>query len=115
MMSNVIEVGFGKKPPKEVNGEKAVTLESNFYPFECPFIGSHGVITQFFKEGKTDMTIARGRSGPDIGISTDFLRRLTKNFSPLNIGDLVVFDILPDQSIGPVAIRRLDAVSSNIL
>ena len=57
MMSNVIEVGFGKKPPKEVNGEKAVTLESNFYPFECPFIGSHGVITQFFKEGKTDMTM----------------------------------------------------------
>ena len=67
MMSNVIEVGFGKKPPKEVNGEQAVTLESNFYPFECPFIGSHGVITQFFKEGKTDMTIARGRSGPDAG------------------------------------------------
>ena len=126
-MSNVIEVGFGKKPPKEepeVNAEQvvveevdvqAVTPESSFYPFERPFIGSHGVVTQFFKEGKTDMTIVRGRSGPDIGIPTDFLRRLTKNFSPLNIGDLVVLGTMPDQSIGPVAIRRLDAVSSNIL
>ncbi len=126
-MSNIIEGGFGKKPPKEeqeVNAEQvvveevdvqAVAPESAFYPFERPFIGSHGVITQFFKEGKTDMTIVRGRSGPDIGIPTDFLRRLTKNFSPLIIEDLVVFGTLPDQSIGPVAIRRLDAVSSNIL
>ena len=61
------------------------------------------------------MTIVRGRSGPDIGIPTDFLRRLTKNFSPLIIGDLVILGVLPDQSIGPVAIRRLDAVSSNAL
>lgn len=126
-MSNVIEVGFGKKPPKEeqkVNTEQvvveevdvqAVAPESSFYPFERPFIGSHGVVTQFFKEGKTDMTIVRGRSGPDIGIPTDFLRRLTKNFSPLNIGDLVILGTLPDQSIGPVAIRRLDALSSNTL
>ena len=126
-MSNVIEVGFGKKPPKEeqkVNTEQvvveevdvqAVAPESSFYPFERPFIGSHGVVTQFFKEGKTDMTIVRGRSGLDIGIPTDFLRRLTKNFSPLNIGDLVILGTLPDQSIGPVAIRRLDALSSNIL
>ena len=126
-MSNIIEGGFGKKPPKEKQTDtteqvvveevdvQAVTPESSFYPFERPFIGSYGVVTQLFKEGGIDMTIVRGRSGPDIGISTDFLRRLTKNFSPLNIGDLVVFDILPDQSIGPVAIRRLDAVSSNIL
>ena len=61
------------------------------------------------------MTIVRGRSGPDIGIPTDFLRRLTKNFSPLIIGDLVILGVLPDQSIGPVAIRRLDAESSNTL
>ena len=126
-MSNIIEGGFGKKPPKEKQTDtteqvvveevdvQAVAPESAFYPFERPFIGSYGVVTQFFKEGNTDMTIVRGRSGPDIGIPTDFLRRLTKNFSPLNIGDLVVFGTLPDQSIGPVAIRRLDAVSSNIL
>ena len=126
-MSNVIEGGFGKKPPKEKQTDtteqvvveevdvQAVAPESAFYPFERPFIGSYGVVTQFFKEGNTDMTIVRGRSGPDIGIPTDFLRRLTKNFSPLNIGDLVVIGTLPDQSIGPVAIRRLDAVSSNIL
>ena len=126
-MSNIIEGGFGKKPPKEKQTDtteqvvveevdvQAVAPESAFYPFERPFIGSYGVVAQLFKEGGIDMTIVRGRSGPDIGISTDFLRRLTKNFSPLNIGDLVVFDILPDQSIGPVAIRRLDAVSSNIL
>ena len=126
-MSNVIEGGFGKKPPKEKQTDtteqvvveevdvQAVAPESAFYPFERPFIGSYGVVTQFFKEGGTDMTIVRGRSGPDIGIPTDFLRRLTKNFSPLNIGDLVVIGTLPDQSIGPVAIRRLDAVSSNIL
>ena len=126
-MSNIIEGGFGKKPPKEeqdLNTEQvvveevdvqAVTPESSFYPFERPFIGSYSVVTQFFKEGGIDMTIVRGRSGPDIGIPTDFLRRLTKNFSPLIIGDLVVLGTLPDQSIGPVAIRRLDAVSSNIL
>lgn len=126
-MSNVIEGGFGKKPPKEKQTDtteqvvveevdvQAVTPESSFYPFERPFIGSYGVVTQFFKEGNTDMTIVRGRSGPDIGIPTDFLRRLTKNFSPLIIGDLVILSVLPDQSIGPVAIRRLDAVSSNIL
>ena len=126
-MSNVIEGGFGKKPPKEKQTDtteqvvveevdvQAVASESAFYPFERPFIGSYGVVTQFFKEGNTDMTIVRGRSGPDIGIPTDFLRRLTKNFSPLNIGDLVVIGTLPDQSIGPVAIRRIDAVSSNIL
>ena len=126
-MSNVIEGGFGKKPPKEKQTDtteqvvveevdvQAVTPESSFYPFERPFIGSYGVVTQFFKEGNTDMTIVRGRSGPDIGIPTDFLRRLTKNFSPLIIGDLVILSVLPDQSIGPVAIRRLDAVSSNAL
>lgn len=126
-MSNIIEGGFGKKPPKEKQTDtteqvvveevdvQAVAPESAFYPFERPFIGSYGVVTQFFKEGNTDMTIVRGRSGPDIGIPTDFLRRLTKNFSPLNIGDLVVIGTLPDQSIGPVAIRRIDAVSSNIL
>ena len=126
-MSNIIEGGFGKKPPKEKQTDtteqvvveevdvQAVTPESSFYPFERPFIGSYGVVTQFFKEGGTDMTIVRGRSGPDIGIPTDFLRRLTKNFSPLNIGDLVVFGTLPGQSIGPVAIGRLDAVSSNVL
>ena len=126
-MSNIIEGGFGKKPPKEeqdLNTEQvvveevdvqAVTPESSFYPFERPVIGSYGVVTQFFKEGGIDMTIVRGRSGPDIGIPTDFLRRLTKNFSPLIIGDLVILSVLPDQSIGPVAIRRLDAVSSNAL
>ena len=126
-MSNIIEGGFGKKPPKEKQTDtteqvvveevdvQAVTPESSFYPFERPFIGSYGVVTQFFKEGNTDMTIVRGRSGPDIGIPTDFLRRLTKNFSPLIIGDLVILSVLPDQSIGPVAIRRLDAVSSNTL
>lgn len=126
-MSNIIEGGFGKKPPKEKQTDtteqvvveevdvQAVTPESSFYPFERPFIGSYGVVTQFFKEGNTDMTIVRGRSGPDIGIPTDFLRRLTKNFSPLIIGDLVILSVLPDQSIGPVAIRRLDAVSSNAL
>ena len=126
-MSNVIEGGFGKKPPKEeqdLNTEQvvveevdvqAVAPESAFYPFERPFIGSYGVVTQFFKEGNTDMTIVRGRSGPDIGIPTDFLRRLTKNFSPLIIGDLVILGVLPDQSIGPVAIRRIDALSSNTL
>ena len=126
-MSNIIEGGFGKKPPKEKQTDtteqvvveevdvQAVTPESSFYPFERPFIGAYGVVTQFFKVGNTDTTIVRGRSGPDIGIPTDFLRRLTKNFSPLIIGDLVVFGVLPDQSIGPVAIRRLDAVSSNIL
>ena len=126
-MSNIIEGGFGKKPPKEKQTDtteqvvveevdvQAVTPESSFYPFERPFIGSYGVVTQFFKEGGIDMTIVRGRSGPDIGIPTDFLRRLTKNFSPLNIGDLVILGTLPDQSIGPVAIRRLDALSSNIL
>ena len=126
-MSNIIEGGFGKKPPKEKQTDtteqvvveevdvQAVTPESSFYLFECPFIGSYGVVTQFFKEGNTDMTIVRGRSGPDIGIPTDFLRRLTKNFSPLIIGDLVILSVLPDQSIGPVAIRRLDAVSSNAL
>ena len=126
-MSNIIEGGFGKKPPKENQTDtteqvvveevdvQAVTPESSFYPFERPFIGSYGVVTQFFKEGGIDMTIVRGRSGPDIGIPTDFLRRLTKNFSPLNIGDLVVFGTLPDQSIGPVAIRRVDALSSNTL
>ena len=126
-MSNIIEGGFGKKPPKEKQTDtteqvvveevdvQAVAPESAFYPFERPFIGSYGVVTQFFKAGNTDMTIVRGRSGPDIGIPTDFLRRLTKNFSPLNIGDLVVLGTMPDQSIGPVAIRRLDAVSSNIL
>ena len=126
-MSNIIEGGFGKKPPKEKQTDtteqvvveevdvQAVAPESAFYPFERPFIGSYGVVTQFFKEGNTDMTIVRGRSGPDIGIPTDYLRRLTKNFSPLNIGDLVVLGTLLDQSIDPVAIRRLDAVSSNIL
>jgi hypothetical protein len=126
-MSNIIEGGFGKKPPKEeqdLNTEQvvveevdvqAVTPESSFYPFERPFIGSYGVVTQFFKEGGIDMTIVRGRGGPDIGIPTDFLRRLTKNFSPLIIGDLVVLGTLPDQSIGPVAIRRIDALSSNTL
>ena len=126
-MSNIIEGGFGKKPPKEKQTDtteqvvveevdvQAVTPESSFYPFERPFIGSYGVVTQFFKAGNTDMTIVRGRSGPDIGIPTDFLRRLTKNFSPLIIGDLVILSVLPDQSIGPVAIRRLDAVSSNAL
>ena len=126
-MSNIIEGGFGKKPPKENQTDtteqvvveevdvQAVTPESSFYPFERPFIGSYGVVTQFFKEGGTDMTIVRGRSGPDIGIPTDFLRRLTKNFSPLIIGDLVVLGTLPDQSIGPVAIRRIDALSSNTL
>ena len=126
-MSNIIEGGFGKKPPKEKQTDtteqvvveevdvQAVTPESSFYPFERPFIGSYGVVTQLFKEGGIDMTIVRGRSGPDIGIPTDYLRRLTKNFSPLNIGDLVVLGTLLDQSIDPVAIRRLDAVSSNIL
>ena len=126
-MSNIIEGGFGKKPPKEKQTDtteqvvveevdvQAVAPESAFYPFERPFIGSYGVVTQFFKAGNTDMTIVRGRSGPDIGIPTDFLRRLTMNFSPLIIGDLVILSVLPDQSIGPVAIRRLDAVSSNIL
>lgn len=126
-MSNIIEGGFGKKPPKENQTDtteqvvveevdvQAVAPESSFYPFERPFIGSYGVVTQFFKEGGTDMTIVRGRSGPDIGIPTDFLRRLTKNFSPLIIGDLVVLGTLPDQSIGPVAIRRIDALSSNTL
>ena len=126
-MSNIIEGGFGKKPPKENQTDtteqvvveevdvQAVTPESAFYPFEHPFIGSYGVVTQFFKGGDIDMTIVRGRNGPDIGISTDFLRRLTKNFSPLIIGDLVIFGVLLDQSIGPVAIRRLDAVSSNAL
>ena len=126
-MSNIIEGGFGKKPPKEKQTDtteqvvveevdvQAVTPESSFYPFERPFIGSYGVVTQFFKEGGTDMTIVRGRGGPDIGIPTDFLRRLTKNFSPLIIGDLVVLGTLPDQSIGPVAIRRIDALSSNTL
>ena len=126
-MSNIIEGGFGKKPPKEKQTDtteqvvveevdvQAVTPESSFYPFERPFIGSYGVVTQFFKEGNTDMTIVRGRSGPDIGIPTDFLRHLTENFSPLIIGDLVILSVLPDQSIGPVAIRRLDAVSSNAL
>ena len=126
-MSNIIEGGFGKKPPKENQTDtteqvvveevdvQAVTPESSFYPFERPFIGSYGVVTQFFKEGGIDMTIVRGRSGPDIGIPTDFLRRLTKNFSPLIIGDLVVLGTLPDQSIGPVAIRRIDALSSNTL
>ncbi|MEG3033945.1 MAG: hypothetical protein RR877_00460 [Aurantimicrobium sp.] len=125
-MSNVIDGGFGKKPVAEqqVATEQvvveevdvaAVAPESHFYPFERPFIGSHGIITQFFKEGKTDMAIIRGRSGPDIGIPTDFLRRLTKNFSELRIDDLVVLGTLPDQSIGPVAIRRIDALSSNTL
>ena len=126
-MSNIIEGGFGKKPPKEKQTDtteqvvveevdvQAVTPESSFYPFERPFIGAYGVVTQFFKAGNTDMTIVRGRSGPDIGIPTDFLRRLTKNFSPLIIGDLVILGTLPDQSIGPVAIRRLDVVSSNAL
>ena len=126
-MSNIIEGGFGKKPPKEEQTDtteqvvveevdvQAVAPESAFYPFERPFIGSYGVVTQFFKEGGIDMTIVRGRSGPDIGIPTDFLRRLTKNFSPLIIGDLVVLGTLPDQSIGPVAIRRIDALSSNTL
>ena len=126
-MLKIIEGGFGKKPPKENQTDtteqvvveevdvQAVTPESSFYPFERPFIGSYGVVTQFFKEGGTDMTIVRGRSGPDIGIPTDFLRRLTKNFSPLIIGDLVILDVLFDQTIGPVAIRRLDAVSSNAL
>ncbi len=126
-MSNIIEGGFGKKPPKEKQTDtteqvvveevdvQAVAPESAFYPFERPFIGSHGIITQFFKEGKTDMAIVRGRSGPDIGIPTDFLRRLTKNFSELRIDDLVVLGTLPDQSIGPVAIRRVDALSSNTL
>ena len=128
-MSDIIEDGFGKKPPKEKQTDtteqvviekvkvdvQAVAPESAFYTFERPFIGSYGVVTQFFKEGGTDMTIVRGRSGPDIGIPTDFLRRLTKNFSPLIIGDLVILGVLPDQSIGPVAIRRLDAVSSNSL
>ena len=126
-MSNVIEGGFGKKSPKEKQTDtteqvvveevdvQAVAPESAFYPFERPFIGSYGVVTQFFKEGNTDMTIVRGRSGPDIGIPTDFLRRLTKNFSPLIIGDLVILGVLPDQSIGPVAIRRIDALSSNTL
>ena len=131
-MSNIIEGGFGKKPPKEKQTDtteqvvveevvveevdvQAVAPESAFYPFERPFIGSYGVVTQFFKEGGIDMTIVRGRSGPDIGIPTDFLRRLTKNFSPLIIGDLVIFGVLPDQSIGPVAIRRIDALSSNTL
>ena len=126
-MSNIIEGGFGKKPPKEeqdLNTEQvvveevdvqAVTPESSFYPFERPFIGAYGVVTQFFKVGNTDTAIVRGRSGPDIGIPTDFLRRLTKNFSPLIIGDLVILSVLPDQSIGPVAIRRLDVVSSNVL
>lgn len=126
-MSNIIEGGFGKKPPKEKQTDtteqvvveevdvQAVAPESAFYPFERPFIGSYGVVTQFFKEGGIDMTIVRGRSGPDIGIPTDFLRRLTKNFSPLIIGDLVVLGTLPDQSIGPVAIRRIDALSSNTL
>ena len=126
-MSNIIEDGFGKKPPKEKQTDtteqvvveevdvQAVTPESSFYPFERPFIGSYGVVTQFFKEGGIDMTIVRGRSGPDIGIPTDFLRRLTKNFSPLIIGDLVILGVLFDQTIGPVAIRRLDAVSSNAL
>ena len=126
-MSNIIEGGFGKKPPKEKQTDtteqvvveevdvQAVTPESSFYPFERPFIGSYGVVTQFFKEGGIDMTIVRGRSGPDIGIPTDFLRRLTKNFSPLIIGDLVILGVLPDQSIGPVAIRRIDALSSNTL
>ena len=126
-MSNIIEGGFGKKPPKEKQTDtteqvvveevdvQAVTPESSFYPFERPFIGSYGVVTQFFKEGGIDMTIVRGRSGPDIGIPTDFLRRLTKNFSPLIIGDLVIFGVLLDQSIGPVAIRRIDALSSNTL
>ena len=54
-MSNVIEVGFGKKPPKEEQTDnteqvvveevdvQAVAPESSFYPFERPFIGSHGV------------------------------------------------------------------------
>ena len=126
-MSNIIEDGFGKKPPKEKQTDtteqvvveevdvQAVASESAFYPFERPFIGSYGVVTQFFKEGGSDMTIVRGRSGPDIGFPTDFLRRLTKNFSPLIIGDLVILGVLPDQTIGPVAIRRLDAVSSNAL
>lgn len=126
-MSNIIEGGFGKKPPKEKQTDtteqvvveevdvQAVAPESAFYPFERPFIGSYGVVTQFFKEGGSDMTIVRGRSGPDIGIPTDFLRRLTKNFSPLIIGDLVVLGTLPDQSVGPVAIRRIDALSSNTL
>ena len=127
MMSNVIEFGFGKKPPKEepeANAEQvvveevdvqAVAPESNFYPFAWPGIGSYGILTQFFKEDKTDMAIVRGRSGPDIGIPTDFLRRLTKNFSELRIDDLVVIGTLPDQSIGAVAIRRIDALSSNTL
>ena len=126
-MSNIIEGGFGKKPPKEKQTDtteqvvveevdvQAVAPESAFYPFERPFIGSYGVVTQFFKEGGSDMTIVRGRSGPDIGIPTDFLRRLTKNFSELRIDDLVVLGTLPDQSIGPVAIRRVDALSSNTL
>lgn len=126
-MSNIIEGGFGKKPPKEKQTDtteqvvveevdvQAVAPESAFYPFERPFIGSYGVVTQFFKEGGIDMTIVRGRSGPDIGIPTDVLRSLTKKFSPLIIGDLVILSVLPDQSIGPVAIRRLDAVASNIL
>ena len=80
-MSNIIEGGFGKKPPKEKQTDtteqvvveevdvQAVTPESSFYPFERPFIGSYGVVTQFFKEGGIDMTIARGRSGPDINYS----------------------------------------------
>ena len=126
-MSNIIEGGFGKKPPKEKQTDtteqvvveevdvQAVAPESAFYPFERPFIGSYVVVTQFFKEGGSDMTIVRGRGGLDIGIPTDFLRRLTKNFSPLIIGDLVIFGVLLDQSIGPVAIRRIDALSSNTL
>ena len=104
-MSNIIEGGFGKKPPKENQTDtteqvvveevdvQAVTPESSFYPFERPFIGSYGVVTQFFKEGNTDMTIVRGRSGPDIGIPTDFLRRLTKNVAPLIIWDLVILSV----------------------
>ena len=126
-MSNIIEGGFGKKPPKEKQTDtteqvvveevdvQAVAPESAFYPFEHPFIGSYGIITQFFKEDNVDMAIIRGRSGPDIGMPVDFLRRLTRNFSPLRIGDFVVFGLLPDQTIGPVEIRRLDAVSSNTL
>jgi hypothetical protein len=60
-MSNVIEGGFGKKPPKEKQTDtteqvvveevdvQAVAPESAFYPFERPFIGSYGVCLFFFR------------------------------------------------------------------
>lgn len=125
-MSNVIDGKFGnnKKQTSNLPEEKvvvdevaviAVEPESQFYLFEAPLIGSYGVVTQHIVQDNNVIVIIRGKHGPDMGIPLAFLCQLLEKSTTINIGDLVCFGQLPDDSIGPIGIRRITSIATKLV